>query len=138
MAKKLRAAEMNKCIGCFTCMNICSIVNRKNHSLTKSAIKVKTAGGMTSRFIAVVCIACHDPACMEACPSGALTKREGGGVNLDPEKCIGCRKCVDACVMQAVFFDEETNKPIICRHCGSCARFCPHQCLVMEEVAEND
>lgn len=136
MAKILQAAEMNKCIGCFTCMNICSIVNRQNHSLTKSAIKVKTAGGMTGRFVAVVCIACHDPACMEACPSGALTYRPGGGVLLTPEKCIGCRKCVDACVMQAVFFDEEIHKPIICRHCGSCARFCPHQCLVMEEVVE--
>lgn len=134
MSKVLKAREMNKCIGCFTCMNICSIVNRQNHSLTKSAIKVRTSGGMTSRFVAIVCIACADPACLEACPSGALSKREGGGVLLAAEKCIGCRRCADACIMQAVFFDEETHKPIICRHCGSCARFCPHQCLQIEEV----
>lgn len=134
MAKVLRAAEMNKCIGCFTCMNVCSIVNRQNHSLTKSAIKVRTSGGMTGRFVAIVCIACEDPACLEACPSGALIKREGGGVLLKQELCIGCRKCEQACIMQAVFFDDETKKPIICRHCGTCARFCPHQCLIMEEA----
>lgn len=135
MPKKLKASEMNKCIGCFTCMNICSIVNKQNHSLSKSAIKVRTSGGMTGRFVAVVCIACKDPACMEACPSGALEKLPGGGVILKPEKCIGCRKCEKACIMQAVFFDEETNTPIICRHCGSCSRFCPHQCLNMVEVS---
>ena len=136
MAKVLKANEMNKCIGCFTCMNICSIVNRQNHSLTKSAIKVRTAGGMTSRFLAIVCLACDDPACMEACPSGALVKRKGGGVLLHPDKCIGCRRCESACIMQSVFWDDEENKPIICRHCGSCARFCPHKCLNMEEVPD--
>jgi len=136
MAKVLKAAEMNKCIGCFTCMNICSIVNRQNHSITKSAIKVRTSGGMTGHFVAIVCLACHDPACMEACPSGALTKRPGGGVLLQEDKCIGCHKCEKACIMQAVFFDEEKQKPIICRHCGSCARFCPHHCLIMKEVGE--
>lgn len=134
MAKILRASEMKKCIGCFTCMNVCSVINRKNHSLTKSAIKIRTSGGMTGRFIAEVCIACKDPACLEACPSAALVHRPGGGVLLKEDKCIGCRKCESACIMQAVFFDEETQRPIICRHCGSCARYCPHQCLQMKEA----
>lgn len=134
MAKVLKANAMNKCIGCFTCMNVCAVTNRKNHALTKSAIKIRTSGGMAGRFIAEVCIACKDAACLEACPSAALTHREGGGVILDEDKCIGCRKCEKACIMQAVFFDEETKKPIICRHCGVCAQFCPHQCLVMKEA----
>lgn len=136
MAKYLSASEMNKCIGCFTCMNICSIVNKQNHSNTKSAIKVRARGGMTGKFVAIVCIACDDPACMEACPSGALVKREGGGVLLKPELCIGCHRCEKACIMQAVFWDDDVNKPIICRHCGSCARFCPHKCLEMVEAEE--
>ena len=134
MAKVLKAREMNKCLGCFACMTICSVVNKKNHSIIKSSIKVRTTGGMASQFVAVVCIGCEEPACMEVCPADALEKRKGGGVILDSPKCIGCRKCIGACIVRAVNFDEDTHKPIICHHCGMCARFCPHDCLQMVEV----
>lgn len=134
MAKVLRTDGMNKCIGCFTCMLACAGVNKQNHSISKSAIKVRTSGGLRGKFVADVCIACNDErACAEACPSGALVPRKGGGVLLAADKCIGCRRCVDACIVRAVFFDETTGKPIICKHCGVCTRFCPHECLRMEE-----
>lgn len=135
MAKILSADGMNKCIGCFSCMLVCSGVNRQNHSLEKSAIRIKTSGGLSGRFTATVCTACTGSrACAEACPSGALVPRKGGGVLLDAAHCIGCRKCVSACAVSAVFFDELEHKPIICKHCGVCARYCPHDCLTMEEV----
>jgi Pyruvate/2-oxoacid:ferredoxin oxidoreductase delta subunit len=38
--------------------------------------------------------------------------------------------------MGAVNFDKTTSKPIICRHCGVCTRFCPHACLQMIETEE--
>jgi len=104
--------------------------------MIKSAIKVRTTGGMTSRFIAIVCLGCQDPACLEVCPTQALEQRQGGGVLLKPEKCIGCRMCETNCIMRAVNFDEEKHKPIICRHCGTCTRFCPHDCLQMVEPEE--
>ena len=138
MPKVLKADGMNKCIGCFGCMLACSSVNQKNHSITKSAIKIKTTGGMQGRFISIVCLACtEERACMEACPSGALKKRPGGGVLLSPDECIGCKQCVKACIVSAVFFDEETEKPIICKHCSVCTRFCPHECLRMEDVSND-
>jgi len=138
MALVLKADGMKKCIGCFTCMLVCSAVNRQNHSISKSAIKIKTSGGLSGRFVATACIACTgERACAESCPSGALEKRPGGGVILNGEKCIGCRKCVEACIVGAVGFDEQQFKPIICRHCGACAKFCPHECLRMEEVADD-
>jgi len=136
MPKIIQPKEMNKCLGCLTCMNICSVVNRNNHSLVKSRIKVRTTGGMTSRYIAIVCLGCNDPACMEVCPSDALVKRAGGGVTLKDDLCIGCRQCVDACIMRAVNFDEETKTPLICKHCGLCARYCPHDCLLMVDSEE--
>lgn len=138
MPKKLTAPGMNKCIGCFTCMYVCSAVNHKNHSLTKSAIKVKSRGGLQGRIVNVVCVACqNERACAEACPTDALKKRKGGGVKLNPDECIGCRKCEDACIVGAVNFNPDTKKPIICIHCGACARFCPHECLVMKEVSND-
>lgn len=134
MSKNLKADAMSKCIGCFTCMNMCSMFNHQNHSLDKSAIRVRTSGGLSGKFIAVICRSCVDPACVEVCPSSALTPRKGGGVVLSDEKCIGCKKCVSSCVAQAISFDENAKKPIICRHCGLCAKFCPHGCLTMEEA----
>ena len=135
MAKILQPKEMRKCLGCFACMSVCSVFNHSNHSLIKSAIKVRTTGGMASNFIAIVCLGCSEPACLEVCPSHALENRTGGGVLLNEEKCIGCRKCEKACIVHAVNFDEETKKPIICRHCGVCTQYCPHGCLVMAQPA---
>ena len=136
MSKILEPIDMNKCLGCFTCMSVCAMTNKKDHSLVKSAIRVRTTGGMTSNFIAIVCMGCKEPACMEVCPSNALEKRPGGGVLVNEDRCIGCRKCERACIMRAINFDEETKKPIICRHCGVCARFCPHDCLQMVDRKE--
>ena len=136
MAKKLKAEDMNKCIGCFTCMLICAGVNRKDHSLRKSCISVKTHGGITGRLVAIVCRACRRPQCAAVCPTEALAVRKGGGVILDAINCIGCGRCADACILEAVKFDNDTNKPIICHHCGVCANFCPHGCLQLIEVPD--
>ena len=136
MAKIIKADQMNKCLGCFTCMIICAGVNRKNHSIRKSSIHVRTSGGLSGKYIAAVCQSCREPHCAEICPSGALIPRKGGGVTLDTHKCIGCRRCVSACIVQAIGFDEDTQKPIVCHHCGMCARYCPHECLTMQEVPD--
>jgi carbon-monoxide dehydrogenase iron sulfur subunit len=49
-------------------------------------------------------------------------------------ECISCRKCVEACPVQVIGWDEEEDKPIVCIFCGQCVRFCPHDCLEMVEV----
>ena len=133
MAKVLRAADMSKCLGCFSCMFVCAGYNRQSHSLKKSCIRIRTGGGLAGRFVAIVCQACINAGCAEVCPSGALSPRNGGGVRLDTKKCIGCRRCESACMVRSIAFDEEEHKPIVCHHCGICARFCPHECLKLVE-----
>ena len=136
MAKVIKADEMNKCLGCFACMLVCAAVNRKNHSIRKSAIHVKTSGGMQGRFFAEICHACAEPHCAEVCPCGALDKRKGGGVLLDEHKCIGCRRCERVCTVRAIGYDSDTQKSIICNHCGLCAKYCPHNCLTVVNVPD--
>ena len=136
MPKVLRTHEMSKCIGCFTCMNVCAAFNHRDHSLKKSCIRIKTSGGLEGRLVSSVCLACRQAACEELCPTGALSPRSGGGVNLNEKLCIGCKRCIKACPVMAVSFDDDTGKPIICRHCGICAQYCPHHCLTLEESPE--
>jgi Fe-S-cluster-containing hydrogenase component 2 len=135
MARVLKSDDMNKCLGCFTCQRVCAGINHKSFSDAESAIKVRTLGGLSSgKFFATHCFACEgERACVTACPAGALTERKGGGALLVDWKCIKCGKCAAACIVKAIHFAGENTLPIICKHCGICAKYCPHQCLKMEE-----
>ena len=137
MAKVLSSREMNKCIGCFACQRVCATVNEKSFTDNKSAIRIRSLGGINSRYVAIHCHACvGDRPCMDSCPTHALEKRQGGGVILNRELCVGCRRCEKACIVGAVNFLPDVNHPVICRHCGVCVRYCPHKCLNLEEVPD--
>jgi len=131
---RLHVVEMGRCIGCYNCMFACSRTLYRVLSVGKSAIQVKTQGGIESNFMVITCRGCLDPQCAKACKVGALKPRKGGGVLLDKEKCTGCGECSVACLIGAINMDPETKKPIVCIHCGACTRFCPHNVLSLEKV----
>jgi Fe-S-cluster-containing dehydrogenase component len=132
--KRLVVVDANRCVGCNLCVYACT--NRFGFvGVSKSAIAVRSAGGVERGFTVVVCRACEDPPCARACPVEALTLRSGGGVTLNPNKCIGCGFCASACDIGAIMWDQESMKPVICTHCGFCVSFCPHGVLALEEVA---
>jgi len=129
---RLAVVDTERCVGCQSCMFACAR-QQGIAGLSKTCIMVRSVGGMERGFIVVVCRACEDPSCMKVCPTGALQLRESGGVRLDVFKCIGCGNCRDACPIGAIFWDDETGKPMICIHCGYCTRFCPHGVLKLEK-----
>lgn len=132
---RLIVMDAERCVGCQICMFTCSL--RQNEpGLAKTCIGVKSAGGMERGFVVVVCRACEDPPCLNVCPTNALRPRKGGGVRLDEEKCIGCGYCQNACIVDAVFWDTEINKPMICIHCGICAKYCPHGVIALDKKKE--
>lgn len=128
---RLSIEDAERCVGCQSCMFACA--RRQNEiGLAKTCIGVRSVGGTERGFIVVVCRACDDPPCEKVCPTGAL-KPNGEGVHLDIGKCIGCGYCRNACLIGAIFWDDEINKPMICIHCGYCVKFCPHGVLTLEE-----
>lgn len=56
----------------------------------------------------IACAHCVEPACVEVCPEGAISKRtEDGIVVVDIDKCIGCETCLEACPFDAPVFGSD-------------------------------
>lgn len=130
---RISVVDSDLCVGCFSCVLACT----RRLGLVgygKSAIRVRSLGAIERGHIVVVCRACLDPPCAASCPEDALKPREGGGVTFNPDMCIGCGYCVEACPFGAVNWDSEVNKPIFCIYCGYCAKYCPYGVIKLEEV----
>ncbi len=64
------------------------------------------------------CNHCLNPACVAACPSGALHKRSDDGIVLiDQDRCRGWRHCVAACPYKKTYFNWDTGKSEKCILC---------------------
>ncbi len=82
-----------------------------------------------------ICNHCLNPACVAACPSGALYKRgEDGIVLVDQTRCRGWRACIAACPYKKVFYNWNTGKSEKCILCfprleTGQAPACFHSCV---------
>jgi NAD-dependent dihydropyrimidine dehydrogenase PreA subunit len=57
-------------------------------------------------------------------------------LEIDPDKCTGCRTCVDACNVNAIGWDEAAGRSVMaypedCQVCSVCEQACPEGALVM-------
>lgn len=125
---RLSVKDSQRCVGCQSCMFACSR-RRGDAGLANSCIGIKSAGGMSKGFIITICQSCINAPCARVCPTDAITLKEGRGIKFDPTKCISCENCRKACIVDAVFWNQPENKPMICVHCGYCVKFCPHNVI---------
>ncbi len=69
-------------------------------------------------YLPRTCNHCLNPACVAACPSGAIHKRgEDGVVLVDQTRCRGWRSCVAACPYKKTFFNWASGKSEKCILC---------------------
>lgn len=113
------------CIGCRACEAACAErwglpYNDKIAAEEKiSAHKLTTIETHGDRFSRRLCMNCLQPACVSACPVGALQKTALGPVVYDGDKCIGCRYCMQACPFQVPSYEWNNRLPKM-RKCDMC------------------
>ncbi len=132
--------DTTRCIGCRACQNACKSWNNlpaapsvfsdtisnprflssKDFTRIIFRERVQDDGKVGWYFVKRQCMHCNDPACVSACPVGALIKLSSGPVVYDDSKCIGCRYCMMACPFQIPKFQWDSAIPFV-RKCTFCA-----------------
>ncbi|MFC1941698.1 4Fe-4S dicluster domain-containing protein [Chloroflexota bacterium] len=98
-------------------------------------------------YVPVLCYHCDEAPCMASCKiEGAIYKREDGLVIIDPEKCTGCKECVDSCPYGTIYFNDGLNIAQKCTGCAHlldngwteprCIDACPTQAIKFGEESE--
>lgn len=107
MTKLAIGINLHRCIGCNTCAVACKMQNNVsdgmlwNRVLTEGCERFDSAEGtypnLSRTYLPLACQHCENPACERVCPTGATYKDDKGRVEIDYDKCIGCRMCLAAC-----------------------------------------
>ncbi|MCK8818225.1 4Fe-4S dicluster domain-containing protein [Natroniella sulfidigena] len=97
------------CIKCNSCVIGCKSKNK--------SIDVKLRK-LLPEPLSISCNHCKNPTCKEVCPVGAINKNQDNGiVTIDPESCIGCKRCSQICLYQAPSFSKVKEKAYKCDLC---------------------
>lgn len=120
MTKLAIGINLRRCIGCNTCAVACKMQNNVpdgmlwNRVLTEGCERFDSAEGtypnLSRSYLPLACQHCENPACERVCPTGATYKDDKGRVEIDYDKCIGCRMCMAACPYNARTFNW--NEPV--------------------------
>ena len=142
--------DLTKCIGCHSCEVACQ-VNKgllpDTHLISFRFIEQGRYPDVTRALRRHQCMHCLIPACVSACPVGALQKTATGPVVYDTTRCIGCRYCMNACPYNVPTFDWDRgllDQPLIhkCDFCADrlaeglqpvCVEACPTQAVIFGE-----
>jgi len=119
---KAMLVDITRCIGCRSCELACKALHNlpgePEPELSATALTVVQQRG--ERSVRRQCMHCLEPACVSACPVGALQKTEQGPVVYERERCIGCRYCMLACPFMVPRYEWTRLVPYV-KKCDLCA-----------------
>ena len=135
--------DNSRCWGCKTCEVACKQENKAADGVKLIWVEENGFGqdGGEPDLVYQVnhCRHCDDPPCAEACPEGAIFKRDDRIVIMDYSLCTGCQACIESCPYDAIGFNEHkviAQKCNLCYHrvdqglIPACAdNICPAHCI---------
>lgn len=119
--KKALLIDLTLCVGCNACQIACKEANKMPEGEEK-ALSPTTYTALDEYdgvYVRRLCQHCDDPTCASVCPVGAFTKMPEGPVVYDPDKCIGCRYCMQACPFQVPRYEWSSTFPRV-QKCVMC------------------
>lgn len=125
-----------KCSGCRTCESACSLVHFGESGTSKSVIRI-IAFNHEAFYYPHVCHQCKIPYCADACPVEAITRNPYTGVvELDRDKCIGCKLCLEACPFgaMALIDDGLVAKCDLCGGEPECVKYCDYDAISLGDA----
>ncbi|MCX2726766.1 polysulfide reductase NrfD [Thermomicrobium sp. 4228-Ro] len=146
MARYGFVIDQRKCIGCHACTVACKSENLVPLGVYRTWVKYVEKGTFphTRRSFTVLrCNHCDDAPCVTICPTKALFRRPDGIVDFDPQRCIGCKSCMQACPYDAIYIDPLTNTAAKCNYCShrvdqgllpACVVVCPEKAIIAGDL----
>jgi Fe-S-cluster-containing dehydrogenase component len=96
--------DLRKCVGCHACTIACVAENKLPPGVVYRPVLEEEWGtypNVGRRFVPRPCMQCENPPCVPVCPVGATYTNAEGIVEMNYERCIGCRYCITACPYSA-------------------------------------
>lgn len=132
---------LGACIKCDRCRSACPEGAIDVAHLEDGLVNARTPKMNFQRGYCTYCTDRGAPACIEACPTGALTASDSGSyiigvAAVDTNECVlyrgvsgSCSKqCITACVYEAVSYTDTEGLVVDesrCNGCGACVLACP-------------
>ncbi|UCE04166.1 MAG: 4Fe-4S dicluster domain-containing protein [Candidatus Latescibacterota bacterium] len=134
--------DARTCVGCSGCVIACRTENNVAPGHSRDWIFTETAGSFPKLRMTIRserCNHCKNAACVRACPTGASWYGPGGSVQVNADKCTGCKACIAGCPYDARFVDPRTGTVDKCTFCmhridrgmptTACQDTCPTQSI---------
>lgn len=164
--------DTNKCIGCGMCVRACKRENNVPDGYFRTWVERyviselgdaaidSPEGGLNgfkaeevlfrsnkAFFVPKLCNHCRNTPCTQVCPVGASYMTKDGVVMVDPEQCIGCGYCVQACPYASRFINPRTHTADKCTWCyhritkglpPACVASCPTGTRIFGDLKNRD
>ncbi|MCO4743782.1 MAG: polysulfide reductase NrfD [Proteobacteria bacterium] len=138
--------DTGSCIGCHACSTACKSENQVPLGVNRTWVKTVEVGrypDVTRQFQVTRCNHCSNPPCVRICPVTAMYQRNDGIVEFDPDVCIGCKGCIQACPYDAIYMDPDTHTAQKCHFCAhrvdvgqepACVVVCPEHAILAGDL----